>query len=153
MHPWVGNALRLVLGAIFFLALPCAGYLWSQPDGRFLAILLGSGAAASLLAHEFLAWARENQARRLHGLLAEDEQDFVQWKERVRLLGGVVDILWKDNAELKQGHLVGEIQLLRRVKPAPSPPIVPKAIEDATADLLALPKLEPPETATPVRQE
>lgn len=153
MIQWIRNALRLFLGVSFFLALLFAGYFWSLPGQQIFAMLAGLAAIVAVIAFESMAWRRENQVKRLHEQLAEDEQDFVQWKEKVRLLGGVVNILWQDNAELRQGHLVGEIELLRRRPPAQPDPSAPKAIEDATSDLLALPNYDNQNPVGSTRQE
>ena len=140
LTPLIRRFLRYSLGVSFLLGLPYAGYLWGQEDNRFAAILLGSAGMIAVVLFELLAWSRENDTWHLHELIREDEQDFAEWKERVHLLGGIVNILWQDNAELRQGHLVGEIQFTKShdAKDVEVQPL--KRIDDAASDRLALPR-------------
>jgi len=98
---------------------------------------------AFIAAYVGLTWSREREAHRYHELIHSDDVEIAQFKESVRLLAGVVEILRKDSEELRQGHLVGEIDLDARPSHDPSGPSALTAIDDATAALLALPSPEP----------
>lgn len=150
MSSLIRNVLRLALGAVFVLALPCAGYLWSQPDSRSVATSMAVGAIVALAVFEAMTRARESHARGLQYLIKKDEDEFAEFKEKVRLLDGVVHILWQDNAELRRGRLVGEIELLRQQASSLADQSSPKAIDDATAKLLALPQ---PESSSAAQQD
>lgn len=145
------SILRLSFAAAFILALISAGYLWTWPDSRVVSLLLGMAAMIFVAAYVVLTWTRENQARRYHELIENDDAEIVQFQESVRLLAGVVEILRQDSEDLRQGHLVGEIRLDRRQARALSGPPPLKAVDDATAALLALPPPDAQDAAPPIK--
>lgn len=151
---WMRSLLRYAYGAAFILALSRAGYLWNDPESRTTVFLLLALAFAAIAVFEALAWSLEDEAARYHALVNQDEEEFAAFKERVRMLGGVVNILWQDNAELRQGHLIGEIDPSKHPVPAPIPH-PPEAIDDAAAKLLALPEPESssPATSSPTEEK
>lgn len=150
MSSLTSSLLRLSFSATFILTLTLAGYLWSQPYSRFTSILLAMTGMVFVAAYVALTWRRENEARRFHQVIEDDNAQIANFKESVHLLAGVVEILRKDSEDLRQGHLVGEIRLDAHPGPALSAPSPLKAIDDATEALLALP---PPDQQVPPTRE
>ena len=142
MTPARKTLLRLASWLAALASLPYAGYLWSLPGREAIALAAGATGIMTFAAAQYLAWSVENDAFHLGQLVKEDQDDFDQWKKRVDILSGVVNILYQDSVDLKKGLLVGEIDPMAHPDAGDTTPTAQKQKLIEADDLLALPKYD-----------
>lgn len=138
----VNGILRFATEAVPISTLAVAGHLWCQPERGSISAALAVTAAMSAAVLVALSRTRGNQARRHHEQLRQDEKELAEFKQAVRFLAGVVDILGMDDEDLRHGHPVGELHSQGRQTMTLTGPRPAHALEDATAGLPAPPHLD-----------
>lgn len=124
------------MGMTLLALLPITGYLLGDADVRPLAMALLLLSVILTVTFELLVRSQEHSATLLQHEIEVDEAALEDWKEKIRLLEGVVKILRADTADLKRGVLVGEIA----PDPHPSPHLQLAAPDTSATEVRATPE-------------